>query len=132
MGPRSVIARDFFQKVEDLRKTFDALVASNKAAIHSDDERHDAEARGARRDNALVSGDVFQRCPGDGVSAFPVIAKAGLLQHGEQLIVGKLSGRGACRLRKGRLPVGAVNRLHTVGSLYSRSSNKVRVAIEAG
>ena len=77
-----------------------ALFARDEATIHSHDERHDAESAGPGRDDALVSGNIFQRRAGNWMRTFPVITKAGFLQHGEQFIVGQFFGGRRRRLPK--------------------------------
>ena len=87
--PGTVVARRFFEEVQDLREPFHALLASNEPAIHSDNENHDAKTGGAGRDNAIVSRNILQRRPRVRMSpVLPVIAKACLLQHVEQFVVG--------------------------------------------
>ena len=130
VSPGAVIAWSFFQEIQDLREAFDALLSSDEPPIHSHDERHDAKSAGAGRDDALVSGNIFERRSRHRMRSFPVITKAGFLQHGEQLIVGQLSGgRGRCS-GKSRLPVRSVDCLNPVSCGHSRTPNEVRVAID--
>ena len=60
-----------------------------KSAIDADDERHDAEAARARRDDAIVAGNILERRAGVGMRAFVVVAEAFFLQHGEEFVVGE-------------------------------------------
>ena len=89
VGPGTVVPRCFFEEVQDSREPFHALRARNEPAIHSDDQYHNAKTGGASRDNAIVSRNILERCPRVRMSpVLPVIAKACLLQHVEQFVVG--------------------------------------------
>src|ERR1039458_25839 len=74
--PRAVISRGMFEKINDLGQPLDALLTRNKTALDADHEGHDAEAAGSRRDDAIVSGNIFTSHARVGICSLPVDRKS--------------------------------------------------------
>ena len=81
------------EEADDLEQTPRTLFAGDKATINPNHQRHDTEAGGAQGDKIPVSGKDFDGHASVGMSGLPVVAKGGLLHHGEQFVVREHAGR---------------------------------------
>ena len=91
------------QEAGDLQHSFDALLAGDEAAFDRHHERHDSVAGGPDGDQVFISREDLNCHAGVGMRALPVVAKTGLLHHGEQFVIvhgmgGGADFRGECRL----------------------------------
>ncbi len=89
MRPRAVETICLLKEGDDAGEPLHALRAGDEAAIHADEDSHDAEAAGSSGHHARVAGHTLKSHSGLRVRALlPVVAEALLLHHGEQLVVG--------------------------------------------
>src|SRR5581483_3064162 len=94
MRPYAVVAVRLLQESRDLKQALDTLLTSYKLSIDPDHERHDSKTASAQGSDVVLTGKIFACHTGDRVCALPVIVKAGLLDHREQLVVAHRAGGG--------------------------------------
>src|SRR2546423_11135254 len=95
MRPGAVVAVSFFEEAHDFEHAVHALLTRNEAALHAYNERHNSEAASTGSDDAVVTWKTFEGHSGIRVRAFPVVAKASFLNHGQQfLVVHRVRGSG--------------------------------------
>src|SRR5689334_11011868 len=95
MRPCSVEARSMLQESDNLGQPFDRLLARDKRAVSSHNDRRDATSAGAGGDNTVIAGNALARHARAGIGSFPVITKGGFLDHGQQFVVAKSAGGGS-------------------------------------
>jgi hypothetical protein len=127
-----VITRRLLKKADDLGEAFLTLAASYESAFHADDERHDSEAGGARRHHPCITRNVLPHYARTRLCAFPIVTKAGLLQHSKQLIICKLSCRGGHCGGPRRLAIVAICRSDFVISCLIGLTDEIGVAVDSG
>ena len=123
---KSVGARE---EAENPHQPLGGRLARHEAALGPDDEGHDAEARGAERDEVLVARLDLERHPGIRMRAVPVVAEVRLLHHRQQFVVGERAGGGLHGGRWGRLVVAGIDSRNPVAGGAARSAEEVDVAL---
>src|SRR5689334_21454396 len=129
MRPGAVIALGTFKETHDFTEAFYALFASDEVAIDSDNQRRNSESARTGGNDTVVSWNVFACHSGVRISSIPVIAKAGLLQHGEKFIVAEFARRGASRGGKRRLSILPVRGSHFVLGRHAWLCQKICVTV---
>src|ERR1700674_4184659 len=106
--PSAVVAIRVFKETDNLGKAIHALFARDESTIHSDHQGSDAKTAGAGGNDAVVSGDALPGHARMRISALPVVAEAGCLQHGKEFVVGEFARGSAGSIGHRRLFILAV------------------------
>src|SRR6266550_4036308 len=106
--PSAVVAICMFKETDNFGEALRALLARDESTMHSDHQGSDAKTARAGGSDAVVSGDALPGHTRMQISALPVVAETGCLQHGKEFVVGEFARGSAGSIGQWRLLILAI------------------------